>query len=359
MTEKKSTITLEEMQGVRKTQVRSLGKPDAGSGDSKKTPSHGTPHGAPKKKSSRKAKPLRIVISSVAAVIILALAVFAVGVYAFEWDDPVTESVTTTLPYPAAIVGNTWVTIAEYQENVEAVQFSNNAQIEQGIDASLLLTDDEIQSAVFETVVRNALIQNLANENGVSVTSDEVEEEFGLLSLDSDADVSALIKDLYNWTPEQFKENIIRPFLLERKLSEVVQEDSELKATAKEEADALLVRINEGEDFATLAEENSDDGSAALGGDLGYFARGRMVQEFEDAAFALETGEVSDVVETQFGYHIIKLEERKEATDEEEEQVRARHILIVPVSFDVWLSEAEGGVRKWELLNIPEVTAAS
>lgn len=74
----------------------------------------------------------------------------------------------------------------------------------------------------------------------------------------------------------------------------------------KEKAEELLKRINGGESFSKLAEENSIDSSKRRGGDLGFFTRNVMVKEFEKAAFALEKGQVSGVVKTQFGYHIIK-----------------------------------------------------
>jgi hypothetical protein len=90
--------------------------------------------------------------------------------------------------------------------------------------------------------------------------------------------------------------------------------------------------VRAGESFETLAKEySSDPSNKDKGGDLGWFGRGRMVKAFEDAAFALQPGQVSDVVQTQFGYHIIKVEERRSApsqTGQPEEQVHARHILI-------------------------------
>lgn len=80
----------------------------------------------------------------------------------------------------------------------------------------------------------------------------------------------------------------------------------------RERANALLTEARGGADFAALAREHSqDEGSAAQGGDLDYFGRGRMVPEFEQAAFGMEVGDISDVVESPFGFHIIKLTDRR------------------------------------------------
>jgi peptidyl-prolyl cis-trans isomerase C len=102
----------------------------------------------------------------------------------------------------------------------------------------------------------------------------------------------------------------------------------------KAKAEEVLAKLRAGGDFAALAKEfSADTGNKDKGGDLGWFGRGMMVKPFEEAAFALKPGELSGVVETQFGYHIIKLDERRmqdSPTGQPVEEIHARHILIAP-----------------------------
>jgi foldase protein PrsA len=75
----------------------------------------------------------------------------------------------------------------------------------------------------------------------------------------------------------------------------------------QKEAQSILARLSKGEKFSNIAKETSlDPGSGKRGGDLGWFSRGKMVKEFEQAAFALQKGQTSPIVKTQFGYHVIR-----------------------------------------------------
>jgi peptidyl-prolyl cis-trans isomerase C len=87
--------------------------------------------------------------------------------------------------------------------------------------------------------------------------------------------------------------------------------DDSQKAAARKKVEEIQKKLQKGADFAALAKEFSQGPSSAKGGDLGFFKRGQMVKPFEEAAFALGQGDVSEIVETRFGYHLIKVFEKK------------------------------------------------
>jgi len=110
-------------------------------------------------------------------------------------------------------------------------------------------------------------------------------------------------------TPQQVRASHI---LIKPDTSDPNTDPNEAKAKAKAKTQELLKQIRNAADFATLARANSACPSAARGGDLGFKPRGMWVKPFEEAAFKLKVGQVSDVVETQFGYHIIKVTDHKD-----------------------------------------------
>ena len=119
------------------------------------------------------------------------------------------------------------------------------------------------------------------------------------------------VTDFYAKNPDQFKEgeSVRASHIL---IAVPKGADATAKAQARAKAEGVLKDVKAGKDFAALAKEHSaDPGSAAQGGDLGFFQQGQMVGPFNDAAFSLAPGAISDVVETDFGFHIIKVVEKK------------------------------------------------
>lgn len=119
----------------------------------------------------------------------------------------------------------------------------------------------------------------------------------------------AAIKDYYDSNPDDFL--VPEKVRASHILCMIKQDDSQkAKEIKRKKIELLKTQIDNGADFAEIAQEHSECPSGKQGGDLGFFERGKMVKPFEDAAFSLKTGEVSDIVETPFGYHLIKVFDR-------------------------------------------------
>ena len=201
----------------------------------------------------------------------------------------------------------------------------------------------EENSRVSEAEARNALVQRLeeiqiafVTLGGGGATEDvEVSEEaLGEFLATREAEARALYQErsaIYD-IPERVR---ARHILLKVPSEAGEAEVAEIEARAR----GLLARLEVGEDFAEIAQEVSDDpGSKANGGDLGFFGRGQMVKPFEDAAFSLEPGVVSDQVRSDFGIHIIRVEEHTQPTHTAFEQVReelARELLANEMRIEV------------------------
>jgi peptidyl-prolyl cis-trans isomerase D len=210
-----------------------------------------------------------------------------------------------------------WITVAdgdvdtEFRRRNEMVQLAVvNFAADQHLEGTTV-TDDEV-AAWFESrreeyripekrQIRFALIDTQAIRERTEVSPEEVERYY------------RENEDQFS-SPEEVRASHI-----------LFRFEGRDEAEVRKQAEAVLKRAREGEDFAKLANQYTEEEiGRTRGGDLEYFGRGQMAREFEDAAFALKPGEVSDIVQTQFGLHIIKLTERREPTIRTLEEVRGQ-----------------------------------
>ena len=229
----------------------------------------------------------------------------------------------------AAIVNNEIITtqyINEQYENVPEIyrQFITKEMIlNESINELLLLQEAKKQGISVTAEELSEVIDDSITQSGLS------KEEFEK-TLDEQNLTMDFVEDYYK------KQMIINRLLNKTILYKIVVSSSEVKeyynnnknefitpeqirarhilVNSSEEAENILKELKDGADFIELAKEKSICPSASEGGDLGYFSKGQMIAEFEDAAFALDVGELSPVVETQYGYHIIKLLDKKPET---------------------------------------------
>ena len=246
--------------------------------------------------------------------------------------------VTLLVTNPLDFGGGKGISLSQNESNVEIV-----ASID-GIN----ITRDEIDRAAednFETLIQVpeaqqtfflsslVAIQKIAARNAISeglANSDAVQQRLAYQK-------EKILHDI--WVAEQtharVTENDIRAYFDTYVVPELAKQNENIEevqarhilVATQGEAETVIKRLEKGEDFAALAGELSLGPSASRGGDLGYFLAEEMVQAFSDAAFALQPGELSAPVETEFGWHVIRLEDRRvvppPSFEDLSEQIRA------------------------------------
>jgi len=210
-----------------------------------------------------------------------------------------------------------------------------------------------LKNNVLKQMINSELLYQQATKNKIKITDDEINAEIDKIkeNISSPEEFDNILKTnnlTLNQLKEDIKRNLMITHIMDDTKSKVNITDDELKEYFKEneesffeaekvharhilveteeEALDIIRQLKEGiVDFAELAKEKSTGPSAENGGDLGFFTKGQMVKEFEDVAFALQPGEISDAVKTQFGFHIIKCEEKKDehqsSFEESKEQI--------------------------------------
>ena len=224
----------------------------------------------------------------------------------------------------AVLMDGGQVTITEQDMHADALRMPLEMR------ERVLARPDQVAQIASNLYVRRSLAQqadaaglasNPETKAALQIARDKVLSDALLAKIDKDnalpdAKLEGLARSNYNANPDRFK------------VAEQVQVRHILIASpddaGRAKAAQVLVDLQGGADFAALAKEYSaDPGSAAKGGELGFFAKGAMVPEFEEAAFALKKkGELSGLVKTKFGYHILQLEARRPAGVRPFEEVR-------------------------------------
>jgi peptidyl-prolyl cis-trans isomerase C len=254
-------------------------------------------------------------------------------------------------PVKVAVVNGTVINKAEYNRELAIVKQHFSGMGKQPSDAQFA----QIKKDLLESLIDRELLYQESQKSGISISEDAIneqlkamkkqfatEEEFrnALSKLDL-SEVSlknqlkrsmsiqqviekqqfgqkATVSDeeakaYYDSNPSFFEkpEEVQASHIL---IKVDPKADAAKKAEARKKIEMVQQRIKKGEDFSSLAKEFSECSSSTKGGDLGYFRKGQMVKPFEDAAFTLKPGQMSDIVETQFGYHLIKVTDKKPAT---------------------------------------------
>ncbi|MEK6973846.1 MAG: peptidylprolyl isomerase [Nanoarchaeota archaeon] len=245
-----------------------------------------------------------------------------------------------------AIVVNEKITTKELDKEFNAL----SSQLQSYYTKELLLRE----------LIDEKLILNEANKQKMTVTDQELDEI--LSAAEQNFPPGVALEDIaknQGFTLQEYKDKIktqilIKKFMDQNVIVKNVGEEeartffdgnkdklatpvtvnaSHILVAAKEEADSIETELKNGKKFEDLAREKSiDPGSKDKGGNLGFFPKGAMVKEFEDVALSLKIGEISDPVKSQFGYHIIRVESKKEASEANFDEIKDKIIQYLQTS---------------------------
>ncbi|WP_079480710.1 peptidylprolyl isomerase [Halobacillus salinus] len=191
----------------------------------------------------------------------------------------------------------------------------------------------ELKKASGEDVIKQLVKQEVLAEN-YDVSDEEVNKELEAMKEQAGGEIDPVLQQYNMSSEEELKEAIRFSLLQEQAVTEdieITEEDmknyydrmktelqtSHILVQDEETAKEVKQKLKDGESFDDLASEYSQDGSAKQGGKLGYIGLGKTVPEFEKAAYSLDVGEVSEPVQTQYGFHIIKVTDKRDVEDVE------------------------------------------
>ncbi|MBW1696087.1 MAG: peptidylprolyl isomerase [Deltaproteobacteria bacterium] len=259
-----------------------------------------------------------------------------------------------------AVVNGSTISRAEFDGELEMVKqrFSEQGRV---------VTEDQlkqIEKSILETLINRELLYQQSKKNEIRITEQEILDQLQKIKrgFPSESEFQEALKRI-NISETDIKNQIKRALAIRELIDMQVAQKIEVsdkeskayydthldsfkqpeqvkashilikvdsgadalkKAKARDEIKAIQKKLADGEDFAEVARKFSQGPSSARGGDLGYFKRGDMVKPFEEAAFTLKINEISDIVETRFGYHLIKVFDKKPERTIEYEEVKPR-----------------------------------
>lgn len=277
--------------------------------------------------------------SVIVVLLVVVLVVFGVLIYAYKSENPAVKAVAQVVPYPVEQVNGRFVTYSDYLFEVDANKraYQNNAKLNNqqqpdfnSADGKKLVT--QIKQHALDKLKSDALVAQLADEKHVKVSDKEVNDLINQLYQRYGGKDTLLktLNQIYGWNLSDLRKVVYKQ-LLARDLETKVTSDPAVDAAAKQKAEDVLSKVKGGGDFTALAKQYSQASDAASGGDLGFFTKGQLPDNEQTAAEALQPGQVSDVIKTQYGYEILKVIEKKD-----DGSIHAQHILIKTIDFNSW-----------------------
>lgn len=289
---------------------------------------------------------------------IIFLGILVVAIYFFGAQNDFTKRVERAIPFPAAIAGKKIITFSELNETVGSVRrfYENQDFSSVGMRVDFSTEDGKKRLKIKERdvlskLIENAVIESECKKRNIVLTTDMVSQEVNrsIKEYGNESDVEDNLFRLYGWTVRDFEKNIVRPDMLQEKLMEKLKASDSSYVEAKGKIEKALAEVKAGKDFSEVVKKYSEGESAKRGGNLGWFVSEEMLPEISRVVFLMDKGKTSEIIESPLGYHVVKLEGKK--NEDGEDKVDVRQIFVKTRTMSDWLSEFEKENKIFVLVN--------
>lgn len=289
-----------------------------------------------------------IIVSGVVAVcafvLVTAALVYLFPRYAFS------ARIRHILPYPAIVINTTHpIAFRDIDSDVLSIRRFYESQSDDlskagmRIDFStpdgqkrLMIREKELLNKMVEDIA----IQQLAQKRNITITQDAVkqavDQKIGTIGNNKD-DVAKQLERLYGWTMTDFEQKIVQPEMYKDALSKVYAQDIDTSSQAKNNIEKAQSDLKQGHSFEDVAKQYSKGQTAQNGGELGWIPVSTLAPEIKQVLKTQKINQVSDVVESPLGFHIVAIEERKQ--EQGQDMVRLKQIFSRKITFSDWLTE--------------------
>jgi parvulin-like peptidyl-prolyl isomerase len=310
-------------------------------------------------KNEHKAREVKIstIIYSILILASVIISVIGAFIYGVGIKNDTVKKIEKIIPYPAvSINGLHFITISNLNDNLESVRkFYENqdfSKVNLRVDFSTESGQKRLkikEKEILNRMVEDKAVEIIARKKGIKVSNATVDqnlsrkiEEYGGENLTQN------LQNLYGWTVQDFKDEVVKPDIYRQELENLFDSENPSVQEAKDQIENAQAELDKKTDFGEVAKAYSKGSTANDGGELGWFKKDQLIPDISDKVFSLEKGERSDILESQLGFHIVEVEDKK--TENGEDLVRIRQIFSPKKLFSEFLTEEMQKMKIFVLL---------
>lgn len=265
--------------------------------------------------------------------------------YVASRNNTLVQSTVKHFPYPIVWVNGDFVTERELAKNMDSVRrfYENQDFSSLGLRVDLSSEEGQKRLKVREREVLNKMVEDaafraIAGKKNITITEQEVKDDIRtrIESYGTGSEVEKNLERLYGWNIQDFAEKVVSPALYQERLQAVYKEEVDQK-NAREKVEAAEKELSGGASFVDVARKYSEGNTSQNGGELGWFQLMDLTPELQEQVRTAPLGQVSPIVESSLGYHIVLVEETK--NDGEVTLYRLSQIFAKKISFSTWLTQ--------------------